>query len=44
MNGSKKCLGVQIDSELKWRENVTFAIGKTSRAMGMLKYAKNISH
>ena len=41
--GSNKYLGVHIDSELKWREHITFAIGKISRAMGMLKYAKNIS-
>ena len=40
MVGSTKYLGVQIDSELKWREHITFAIGKISRAMGMLKYAK----
>ena len=40
---SNKYLGVHIDSELKWREHITFAIGKISRAMGMLKYAKNIS-
>ena len=37
---SNKYLGVQIDSELKWREQISFAIGKISRAMGMLKYAK----
>ena len=40
MIGSNKYLGVQIDSELKWREHITSAIGKISRAMGMLKYAK----
>ena len=40
MIGSNKYLGVQIDSELKWREHITFAIGKISRAMDMLKYAK----
>ena len=40
MIGSNKYLGVQIDSELKWREHVPFAIDKISRAMGMLKYAK----
>ena len=40
MIGCNKYLGVQIDSELKWREYITFAIGKISRAMGMLKYAK----
>ena len=40
---ANKYLGVQIDSELKWREHITFAIGKISRAMGMLKYAKNTS-
>ena len=34
MIGSNKCLGVQIDSELKWREHITFAIGKISRAIG----------
>ena len=39
MIGSNKYIGLQIDSELKWREHVTFAIGKISRAMGMLKYA-----
>ena len=44
MIGSNKYLGIQIDSELTWREHITFAIGKISRAMGMLKYAKNISH
>ena len=44
MIGSNKYLGVQIDSELKWREHITFDIGLISRAMGMLKYAKNISH
>ena len=40
MIGSNKNLSVQIDSELKWKEHITFAIGKISRAMGMLKYAK----
>ena len=39
-NGSNKYLGVQIYSELKWREHITFAIDKISRAMGMLKYTK----
>ena len=34
--GSNKYVGVQIDSELKWREH----IGKISRVTGMLKYAK----
>ena len=39
--GSNKYLGVQIDSKLKkWRQHITFAIGKISRAMGMLKYTK----
>ena len=41
MIGSNMYLGVQIDSELKWREHISFAIGKISRAMGMLKYAEN---
>ena len=40
MIGSNKYLGVQIDLELKWREHVTFAIGKISRAMRIFKYAK----
>ena len=40
MIGSNKYLGVQIDPELRWREHITFAIDKISRAMGMLKYAK----
>ena len=39
MIGSNRYLGVQIDSEFKRREHITFAIGKISRAMGMLKYA-----
>ena len=42
--GSNKYLDVQIDSELTLRKHITFAIGKISRAMGMLKYDKNISH
>ena len=37
--GSNKYLGVQIDSELKWREHMTFAIGKIARAIGIFKYA-----
>ena len=40
MIGSNRYLGIQIDSELKWREHIASAIGKISRAMGMLKYAK----
>ena len=40
MTGSNRYLGVQIDSELKWREHITFVIYKIPRAMGMLKYAK----
>ena len=40
MIGSNMNFGVQIDSELKWREHILFAIGKISRAIGMLKYAK----
>jgi len=39
--GSNQYLGVQIDSELKWREHINFAIGKISRAMDLLKCAKN---
>ena len=34
-SGSNKYMGIQIDSELKWREHITFAIGKISRAMGV---------
>ena len=41
---SNKYLGVQIDSELEWREHIASAIGKISRAIGILKYAKSISH
>ena len=40
MIGSNRYQGVQIDSELKWREHITCVIGKISRAMGMLEYAK----
>ena len=40
MIGSNRYVGVQIDSELRWREHITFVIGKISRAMGMRKYAK----
>ena len=38
--GSNKYLGVQIDSVLKWREHITSGVGKISRAIGMMKYAK----
>ena len=31
---------VPIDSAFKWREHITFAIGKISSAMGMLKYTE----
>ena len=37
--GSNKYLGVQIDPELKWREHITFVIGKIARAMGIFTYA-----
>ena len=40
MIGSNNYLGVQVDPGLKWRELITFAIGKISRAMAMLKYTK----
>ena len=40
MIGSNRYLGVQIDLEHEWREHITFVIGKISRAMGMLRYAK----
>ena len=40
MIGSNKYLSIQNDSELKWREHITFSIGKISGAVGMLKYAK----
>ena len=38
--GNIKYLGVQIDSSLNWKEQINVAIGKISRGIGMLKYAK----
>ena len=35
-----KYLGVQIDSQLSWKEHITVALSKTSRGVGMLKYSK----
>ena len=32
--------GVQIYSQLKWREQTSFTIGKISKATGMLQYTK----
>ena len=36
--GSNKYLGVQIDSEPKWREHITFAIGKISSGQLSFSY------
>ena len=38
--GNIKYLGVQIDPSLNWKEQINVAIGKISRGIGMLKYAK----
>ena len=38
--GNIKYLGVQIDPSLNWKEQINIAIGKISRGIGMLKYAK----
>ena len=38
--GNIKYLGVQIDPSLNWKEQINVAIGKMSRGIGMLKYAK----
>ena len=35
-----KYLGVQIDSQLSWKEHITVALCKISRGVGMLKYSK----
>ena len=35
-----KYLGVQIDSQLSWKEHITVALNKISRGVGMLKYSK----
>ena len=35
-----KYLGVQIDSQLSWKEHITVALSKISRGVGMLKYSK----
>ena len=35
-----KYLGIQIDSQLKWKEHVESVSLKVSRAIGMIKYAK----
>ena len=35
-----KCLGVQIDNSLNWKEHIKTVSTKDSRAIGFLKYAK----
>ena len=35
-----KYLGVQIDSQLSWKEHITVALSKISRGVGMQKYSK----
>ena len=42
MVGNIKYLGVQIDRHLAWDEPIHFARYKVSRAIGFLKYAKNL--
>ena len=33
-------IGVQIDSQLSWKEHITVALSKISRGVGMLRYSK----
>ena len=35
-----KCLGIQIDNQLKWKEHVASVSLKVSRGLGMVKYAR----
>ena len=35
-----KYLGVQVDSQLSWKEHITVALSKISGGVGMLKYSK----
>ena len=37
-----KCLGIQIDNQLKWKEHIASVSLKVSRAAGMIKYAKKL--
>ena len=37
-----KCLGIQIDYQLKWKEHVASVSLKVSRASGMINYAKKL--
>ena len=35
-----KCLGVQVDQEIKWTNHLTTVMKKISRGIGILRYAK----
>ena len=37
-----KYLGVQVDNSLDWKEHIKAVSSKVSRAIGFLKYARNI--
>ena len=34
--------GVQIDQNLEWKEYITYVLPKVARAIGFLKYTKNV--
>ena len=36
-----KYLGVQIDKDLEWKDNIKYVSSKVARAIGFLKYTKN---
>ena len=42
--GPNKSLGVEIDLELKWREHITFAIGKFPEQWACFNMQKNFSY
>ena len=39
---SVKCLGVILDNQMKWKDHINLISSKVSRAIGIIKCAKNV--